>query len=157
LVAVVACALAAVGRPAGAAREPRAWTFRSVDELKMINGAAQIVTYRGRHAVHLVPDRRGPADTMSAILADSEFTNGTIEAELAGAPLAGSPDDARGFIGVSFRVQANQSRYENVYIRPTNGRADDQLRRNHSVQYTSEPEFPWHRLRQESPGKYESY
>ena len=43
------------------------------------------------------------------------------------------------------------------YLRPTNGRADDQLRRNHAVQYVSEPEYPWHRLRQESPGVYESY
>ncbi len=42
-------------------------------------------------------------------------------------------------------------------MRPTNGRAADQLRRNHSVQYVSEPEFTWHRLRDEAPGKYESY
>jgi len=44
-----------------------------------------------------------------------------------------------------------------MYLRPTNGRADDQVRRNHSVQYTSEPEFPWPRLRKETPEKYESY
>jgi len=31
------------------------------------------------------------------------------------------------------------------------------LQRNHSVQYICEPEFPWQRLRQETPGKYESY
>jgi hypothetical protein len=36
-------------------------------------------------------------------------------------------------------------------------RADDQLRRNHSVQYVSHPDFPWNRLRQEHPGVYESY
>jgi hypothetical protein len=44
-----------------------------------------------------------------------------------------------------------------MYLRPTNGRADDQLRRNHSVQYESSPDFPWFRLRKESPGMYESY
>jgi hypothetical protein len=38
-----------------------------------------------------------------------------------------------------------------------NGRAEDQLQRNHSEQYVSHPEFPWNRLRQESPGVYESY
>ena|SRR5258708_28541659 len=37
------------------------------------------------------------------------------------------------------------------------GRADDQLRRNHSTQYISEPEWPWPRLRSEAPGVYESY
>ena len=46
---------------------------------------------------------------------------------------------------------------ENIYIRPTNGRADDQLRRNHSVQYESIPDFPWERLRKQQPGVYESY
>jgi len=76
---------------------------------------------------------------------------------VAGAPRGGSPTDARGFVGVSFHVQPDDTRYENVYVRPTNGRADDQLRRNHSVQYTSEPEFPWARLREQNPGKYESY
>jgi hypothetical protein len=31
------------------------------------------------------------------------------------------------------------------------------LRRNHATQYVSHPEWPWSRLRQESPGKYEAY
>ena len=34
---------------------------------------------------------------------------------------------------------------------------EDQLRRNHSVQYQSGPDYPWHRLRDEHPGVYESY
>lgn len=39
----------------------------------------------------------------------------------------------------------------------TNGRADDQLQRNHAAQYVSHPDFPWERLREENPGIYESY
>jgi hypothetical protein len=39
----------------------------------------------------------------------------------------------------------------------TNGRADDQLQRNHSVQYISQPDYTWQRLREENPGMYESY
>jgi len=35
--------------------------------------------------------------------------------------------------------------------------ADDQLRRNHSTQYISFPDWPWQRLREQSPGAYESY
>jgi hypothetical protein len=31
------------------------------------------------------------------------------------------------------------------------------VRRNHSTQYISHPDFPWHRLRKEFPEKYESY
>ena len=54
-------------------------------------------------------------------------------------------------------IQADPSRYEAFYIRPTNGRADDQLRRNHATQYIGMPDFPWHKLRKEQPGVYESY
>jgi hypothetical protein len=63
----------------------------------------------------------------------------------------------RGFIGIAFRVQPHGSRFECFYLRPTNGRANDQLRRNHSTQYISHPAFPWHQLRKETPGVYESY
>ena len=38
-----------------------------------------------------------------------------------------------------------------------NGRSEDQLRRNHAVQYQSLPDFPWNKLRETEPGKYESY
>ncbi len=93
-----------------------------------------------------------------AIIADHEFTNGTIELEVAGKPLSTAGRMARGFIGVAFRVQKDDpASYEAFYLRPTNGRAEDQLRRNHSVQYISHPDFPWNKLRKESPGKYESY
>ena len=47
--------------------------------------------------------------------------------------------------------------YDAFYLRPTNGRAEDQERRNHAAQYISHPEWPWFRLRQETPSKYESY
>ena len=40
---------------------------------------------------------------------------------------------------------------------PSNGRAPEQLTRNHSAQYVSDPDFGWQRLRTETPGKYESY
>src|SRR5699024_422359 len=41
--------------------------------------------------------------------------------------------------------------------RPTNGRANIQLRRNHSVQYFSYPDFKFDRLRKENPEEYETY
>ena len=60
-------------------------------------------------------------------------------------------------MGIAFRVQDHGSRYEAFYLRMTNGRADDQLQRNHSVQYISQPDYTWQRLREENPGMYESY
>jgi hypothetical protein len=133
----------------------------SVAGLEVFNGKAEVATYRGRRGVHLTAPsgRTDPEDNESvhAFLAGVDFKNGTIEADVAGAPMPGAPGDARGFIGIDFRHQEHGVRTESIYLRPTNGRADDQLRRNHSVQYDSVPDFPWFRLRRESPGVYESY
>jgi hypothetical protein len=131
----------------------------SADGLELVNAKAEFVTYRGQSAIHLIPlpGHESGDDGMLAILPGSDFKDGTIEVEVAGTPRPGAPTDARGFIGVLFRVQDHGERAENFYLRPTNGRADDQLRRNHSVQYESAPDFPWFRLRKENPGQYESY
>jgi hypothetical protein len=86
-----------------------------------------------------------------------EFANGVIEAEIAGAPAAGADEAARGYVGLAFRVQNDGTTYDAFYLRPTNGRADDQERRNHAVQYISHPDWPFSRLRKEAPEKYESY
>jgi hypothetical protein len=126
----------------------------------------EAVTYHERKAVRVTPAVAADAELTAqkngegggiAVVSDSAFHNGTIEIEVAGTPRTGAPADARGFVGIAFRVAADPSKYECFYIRPTNGRADDQLRRNHSTQYISMPDYPWFRLRKESPGQYESY
>lgn len=115
--------------------------------------------YEGREAIGVVEANStdGTADTI-AILKGGHFHNGTIDVWLAGEPNddAAAAGGARGFVGIAFRV-TDPSRYEAIYLRPTNGRADDQLRRNHSIQYISHPEYPWERIRNETPGQYESY
>lgn len=92
-----------------------------------------------------------------ARIKDLDFSSGVIEVELAGEPAPDAPAGARGFVGIAFRVQPDNGTYDAFYLRPTNGRADDQERRNRSVQYVSLPEWPWARLRKETPAKYESY
>jgi hypothetical protein len=92
-----------------------------------------------------------------AVVDGVTFTNGVIEVELAGEPGPGAAGGARGFVGVAFRVQPDMRTYDCFYLRPTNGRADDQERRNHSAQYISHPEYTWFKLRQDFPSKYESY
>jgi hypothetical protein len=96
--------------------------------------------------------------TTLAILDNTEFNNGIIELEISGEPAPGAGPNSRGFVGIAFRLQdTDPHTYECFYIRPTNGRADNQVRRNHSTQYVSHPDYPWHRLRGEYPKKYESY
>jgi len=130
----------------------------SIEGLELAGGKAENATYKGRRAVRLVPpDHPGDSDAMMAIIPGTDFKDGTIEVDVAGSPRPGADADARGFIGVAFRVQDHGAHGENIYLRPTNGRADDQLRRSHSVQYESIPDYPWYRLRKEHPGVYESY
>lgn len=90
-------------------------------------------------------------------LKGADFTNGTIEVKVLSRLLKNAPETARGFIGVAFRINEANSSFESIYIRPTNGRADDQVRRNHSIQYFSYPDYKFDRLRKEAPERYESY
>jgi len=127
-------------------------------DLTLVGARAESVVYQGQRAIHLQSriGHEADDDSMLAIVAGSDFKNGTIELDVAGSPIPEVPN-ARGFIGVAFRVQAHPDSFECLYIRPTNARCDDQVRRNHSVQYTSAPAFSFRRLRAESPEAYEAY
>lgn len=129
------------------------------DQLQGRNVKVEASTYKGRGSVH-VSDAGAdsvPDGERFAVVAGTDFQDGVIEVELAGDTLPGTPPTARGFVGIAFRVPADGSRYECLYLRPKNGRAPDQLQRNHSTQYIANPDFPWQKLREETPGKYESY
>ena len=86
-----------------------------------------------------------------------DFKNGIIEVKVLSRLLKNAPDFARGFIGVAFRVNDSNTKFECIYLRPVNARVDDQVRRNHSIQYYSYPDYKFDRFRKESPEKYESY
>ena len=87
----------------------------------------------------------------------TNFRNGTIEVKVLSRLLKNAPDFARGFIGIAFRINDSNTKFESIYIRPVNARVDDQVRRNHSIQYYSYPDYKFDRLRKESPERYESY
>ena len=126
------------------------------DRLVGKNVSITQTSYQGRSAIQVITKADAANGTSYAAVKDISFRDGVIEVDLAGQPAAGAFNGARGFIGIAFRIQAD-GRYEYIYLRPTNGRADDQVRRNHSTQYGSHPDFDYARLRQESPEKYESY
>lgn len=92
-----------------------------------------------------------------ARIKEIDFTNGTIEVKVLSRLLPNAPEIARGFIGIAFRINDSNSQFESIYIRPTNGRAENQLRRNRSIQYFSYPDYKFERLRKEAPGEYEAY
>ena len=151
--AVAACAVVVV-RGAPAAKWQIA--LNSTEGLVPHGVLASVATHKGQQAVRLVEDPKQPMEGY-AIVPGPALQDGTIEVDLAAHPGAGANEAARGFVGIAFRVRSDHSAFECFYLRPTNGRADDQLRRNHSTQYISFPDFPWQKLRQENPGVYESY
>jgi hypothetical protein len=124
---------------------------------------AEAIEYLGRKAVRVTPT----GENGLAMLRGVDFQDGVIEAEIA--LKVTTPPGVRmpGFVGIAFRTQLDESRpdagkpdaskYELFYLRPGNSHSDDQAMRNHSVQYTSEPEFSWYRLRRNWPEVYESH
>lgn len=113
----------------------------------------------GKNVVQVVKDSAVKADDEPTFVKVKgyDFHDGTVEVTVLSKLRANAPAHARGFIGVAFRIDDTNSEFECIYIRPTNGRADDQVRRNHSIQYFSYPDFKFNRLRKEFPEKYEAY
>ena len=118
-----------------------------------------IAFHEGHDAVRLVltPNAKTPDNPTFARIKDIEFCDGIIEIDVAGRPLPNAFPEARGFIGIAFRIADDLSAFECMYLRPTNGRAQQQLRRNRAAQYFSYPDWKFDRLRTEVPGQYESY
>jgi hypothetical protein len=155
--------------PGTVARQAKDYPLESTAGLRLHNVAATPATLQGKKGLRITvseeaqrrleamtPDEQARFPQLASI-DGLEFANGVIEAEIAGAPAPGAPEGARGFVGIAFRLQNDMITYDVFYLRPTNGRAEDQERRNHAVQYSSHPDWPWFRLRKENPSKYESY
>jgi hypothetical protein len=166
-----ACAIIALcaAFPSTAGAQTKTLALDSASGLTLHNASATPVTFQGKKALKLAiaagPGAGAPQPAAGeavrvdhlAIVDGVEFSGGTIEVDLAGEPGPGAAGGARGFAGVAFRVQPDRGTYDCFYLRPTNGRAEDQERRNHTAQYISHPAYPWFKLRQETPSKYESY
>jgi hypothetical protein len=115
----------------------------------------EAVKYLGRESVRMTIE--GEDHEGLTLLPGTDFQYGVFEADIALKPT--TPPGVRfpGFVGIAFRVRPDASHYELFYLRPGNSDAPDQAMRNHAVQYVSEPDFGWYRLRREWPSVYESH
>ena len=166
---LVVAAGAALLAPGAAARQAKTLPLEAATGLRLVNVSAEPVVLDGKKGLRVTvseeavrrlksmpPEEQAAFQTL-AVVEGLEFGSGVIEAEIAGAPAPDAGEGARGFVGIAFRLQSDMKTYDTFYLRPTNGRADDQERRNHAVQYASSPDWPWFRLRKETPSKYEAY
>ena len=141
--------------------QSKTYPLTSLDGLDFHNTKAEVIDYKGKKCIQITQKDASVLEQgleTLVILPATNFTNGTIEVELAGEPAPGMPATSRGFVGLAFRLKRTEPiTYESMYLRPTNGRSDNQLMRNHSAQYISHPDFTWFKLRSENPGVYETY
>jgi hypothetical protein len=169
LIAFVLAASPVVTLTPTSAAQVRAFPLESTSGLRLHNVAAEPAVLDGKKGLRLTisedaarrlqsmtPEQQALFEEL-AVVEGLEIANGVIEVEIAGEPAPGASGGARGFVGIAFRLQNDMQTYDAFYLRPTNGRAEDQERRNHSVQYIAHPDWPWFRLRRETPSKYESY
>jgi hypothetical protein len=128
----------------------------------------QSTIYQGRPALKVelndalqqrVLNRQGSNQPAFALL-PVDFTNGTIEVDIAAELNGKGAPDARAFAGVAFHIPPDFSTYEAVYLRMTNGRlaqpTPTEPRISRAIQYTAHPDFHWEVSRKNFPGKYES-
>jgi len=129
------------------------------DKLEPINVFMSLEKLMGKDVVKVTknPALKEVDQATFVKIKGTNFQNGTIEVSVLSRLLPDANELARGFIGVAFRINEDNTKFESIYIRPTNARADDQIRRNHTIQYFSFPDFPFMRTRKETPEKYESY
>jgi hypothetical protein len=133
-------------------------------EFKLSVVSIKKAAFEGKDAFEVTLPRESIQDPQKEVLTDRanlawlpvDFHNGVIECDVAAVLDPAAPAYARGFIGLGFRIDS-KLHFEGIYLRPTNSRVEDQVRRNHSIQYFSLPDYDFARLRKESPEKYESY
>jgi len=78
-----------------------------------------------------------------------EFKTGTVEVDI-----RGRNEFLKSFVGLVFNAN-DTIRYENICFRPFNFRHEDATRRSWSLAYTSEPDYPYFKLRKENTGQFE--
>lgn len=107
--------------------------------------SAQFVEEAGRKFIRVEP---APGEGV-VWLEGSDLRNGTIEVEMRGSDVQG-----QSFVGLAFRGIDDMT-YDAVYFRPFNFTTEDSERVRRAVQYHSSPNFPWAKLRADSPNMYE--
>lgn len=132
------------------------------------NVTGEIVQFQGRQVLKIERDLTAiPFDSShieatvdnphyAKIMGFDDFENGSIEVKMYSqlqdpAPYSG----IAGFIGVFFRVKENDAAFDAIYVRPKVGRINNQLFRNHAVQYISYPYYKFDTLRKIAPFRYE--
>lgn len=98
-----------------------------------------------------------PDENTYAKVKNINFHNGMIEVKMRSRLLPDAPSYARGFIGIAYRINNDDTKFESFYVRPTNGRqCEDPIRKAHGCQYFSYPKYTFAYFRENNITKYEA-
>jgi pimeloyl-ACP methyl ester carboxylesterase len=120
--------------------------LQDTSKWRLYNRSVEIINEEGKKAVRLSE----AANDGFMILKGFEFSSGTIEFDVKGKNVL-----QQSFVGIAFHG-VDEKTFDAVYFRPFNFINADTARRSRAVQYVSMPEYPWEKLRSESPSKYEN-
>jgi hypothetical protein len=140
-------------------RIPEGAVLQSVD--------AVAVSIDGRQALEVTLNARARSGQANVDYVDKPtfvrlpvpFENGILAVEIMSQLRPDAPDYARGFAGLAYRIIGEGNNFECVYVRPANGRRlnPPPPRERRAIQYFAYPEWPFDRLRADSPeGLYEA-
>ena len=119
--------------------------LQNVKQFSVENRTIETMIENGRPILKL---SEAPGDGL-VIVNDMTFTSGSIEFDVRGRNVM-----QESFVGIAFHVQ-DRIHYDAIYFRPFNFMNADTARRQRAVQYISMPDYPWEKLREQHPGKYE--
>ncbi len=130
----------------------------NAENFQGIHTALQSVSLDGETVLRVVKSEKVecPDEDTFALLLGSSFHNGTISVEMRSRLLPDAPEYARGFIGIVFRSQNDGAEFESYYVRPTNGRNPDPVRRAHGSQYFSYPGYTFSYFREHDISGFEA-
>ena len=127
-------------------------------EFETVYSSAENTVLNGENVIRAVKSEKIMQFDENTIvrLKDCDFHNGVIKVKMLSRLLPDAPDFARGFIGIVYRVNENNSEFESFYIRPTNGMTDDPVRKAHGCQYFSYPGYTFAYFREFGITRYEA-
>ncbi len=120
--------------------------LQDIKQWTVFNRSVDTVNEDGRKAVRF-NEKEGDG---YMILKGIDFSNGVIEFDVKGKNVV-----QQSFVGFAFHAR-DEKTYEAIYFRPFNFANPDTARRGRAVQYIAMPDYPWEKLRESFPGKYEN-
>jgi hypothetical protein len=115
-------------------------------QLEVVNRQVSSLQVIGKNGIKLNEQENDGVAWLNGVT----FSNGVIELDIKGRDVL-----QQSFVGVAFHGTGLGHTEDVIYFRPFNFRATDPVRKIHSVQYVSLPDFDWELLREKHNGQYE--